>query len=155
MPGSPVGPFVGSSWRQQTMLHVETFNMSDRVALNWRSTFDERTCDRNTCEPFLNRAQAHLAPKPPVFESRRMRVRSCKRASLTITHNDQTTYHTIHFKHNNTNTWAKTVPGINSNRISPAARTTGRTAPSCLILRGWYTSQPTRQSCISGKRGIE
>ena len=152
MPGSPVGPFVVSSWRQQTMLHVETFNMSDRVAVNGRSTCDERTCDRNTREPFLNRAQTHLVP---VFESRRMRERSRKRASLTITHNDQTTYQTIHFKHNNTNTWAKTVPRINSNGISPTARTTGRTAPSCQILRGWYTSQPTRQSCISGKRGIE
>ena len=155
MPGSPVGPFLGSSWRQQTMLHVETFNISDRVALNGRCTCDERTCDRNTREPFLNRAQARLAPKPPIFESRRMRERSRKRASLTITHNDQTTYQTIHFKHNNTNTWAKTVPGINSNGISPTARTAGRTAPSCQILRGWYTSQPTRQSCISGKRGIE
>ena len=48
--------------------------MSDRVALNGRSTCDERTCDRNTRDPFLNRAQACLAPKPPVFESRsRMR----------------------------------------------------------------------------------
>ena len=155
MPGSPVGPFVGSSWRQQTMLHLETFNMSDRVTLNGRSTCNERTYDRNTCELFLNRAQARLAPKPSVFESRRMRERSRKRASLTITHNNQTTYQTIHFKHNNTNTWAKTVLGINSNRISPTARTTGRTAPSCQILRGWYTSQPSRQSCISGKRGID
>ena len=155
MPGSPVGPFVGSSWRQQTMIHVETFNMSDRVALNVRSTCDERTRDRHMREPFLNSAQTHLAPKPPVFESQRMCERSRKRASLMITHNDQTTYQTIHFKHNNTNTWAKTVPGINSNGISPTARTTGRTAPSCQILRGWYTSQPTRQSCISGKRGIE
>ena len=50
-----------------------------------------------------------------------MRKRPHKRASLTITHNDQTTYQTIHFKHNNTNTWAKTVVGINSNRISPTA----------------------------------
>ena len=65
--------------------------MSDRVALNGRSTCDERTCDRNTREAFLNRAQARLAPKPPVFESRRMRERSRKRASLTITHIDQTT----------------------------------------------------------------
>ena len=88
--------------------------MSDRVALNGRSTCDERTCDRNTREPFLNRVQARLAPKPLVFESRRMRERSRKCASLTITHNDQTTYQTIHFKHNNTNTWAKAVPGINS-----------------------------------------
>ena len=96
-----------------------------------------------------------LAPKLPVFESRRMRERSRKLTSLTITHNDQTTYQTIHFKHNNTNTWAKTVPGINSNRISPTARTTGRTAPSCQILHGWYTSQPTGQSCISGTRGIK
>ena len=116
MPGSPVGPFVGSSWRQQTMLHVETLNMSERVALNGQSTCDERTCDRITREPFLNRVQARLAPKPPIFELRRMRERSCKHASLTITHNDQTTYQTIHFKHNNTNTWAKTVPGINSKR---------------------------------------
>ena len=155
MPGSPVGPFVGSSWRRQTMLHMETFNMSDRVALNRRSTRDECMCDQNMREPFLNCAQAHLAPKLPIFESRRMHERSHKCASLTITHNDQSTYQTIHFKHNNTNTWAKTVPGINSNRISPTARTTGRIAPSCQILHGWYTSQPTRQSCISGKRGID
>ena len=155
MLGSPVGLFVGSSWRRQTTLHVDTFNMSDRVALNGRSTRDERTCDRNTREPFLNCAQARLAPKLPVFESRRVREHSCKHTSLTIMHNDQTTYQTLHFKHNNTNTWAKTVLEINSNRISPAARTTGRTALSCQILHGWYTSQPTRQSCISGRRGIE
>ena len=155
MPGLPVGPFVGSSWRRQTMLHVETINMSDRVALNGRSMCDERTCDQNTREPFLNRTQARLVPKPSVFESRRMHERSHKRTSLMITHIDQTTYQTIHFKHNNTNTWVKTVPGINSNRISPTARTTGWTAPSCQILHGWYTSQPTRQSCISGKRGID
>ena len=123
--------------------------MSDRVALNGRSMHDEHTCDRNTREPLLNRAQARLAPKLPVFESRCMHERSCRRASLTITHNNQTTYQTIHFKHNNTNTWAKTVPEINSNRISPTARTTVRTAPSCQILHGWYTSQPTRQSCTS------
>ena len=155
MLGSPVGTFVGSSWRRQTTLLVETFNMSDRVALNGRSTRDERTCDRNTRDPILNCAQARLEPNPPVFESRRVRGRSRKRASLTITHNDQTTYQTIHFKHNNTNRWAKTVLGINSNRISPTARTPGRTAPSCQILHGWYTSQPIRQSCISGKRGID
>ena len=65
--------------------------MSDLVALNGQSTCDERTCDRNTRDPILNRAQARLAPKPPVFESRRMRERSRKRASLTITHNYQTT----------------------------------------------------------------
>ena len=146
MPGSPVGPFERSSWRRQTMLHVETFNMSDLVALNGRSTCDECTCDRNTREPFLNRTQARLAPKPPVFESRRMRERSCKRASLTITHNNQSTYQTIHFKHNNNITWTRTVLGVNSNRFSLTARTTGRTAPSCQILHGWYTSQPTRQS---------
>ena len=155
MPGLPVGPFVVSSWRRQTMLHVETFNMSDRDALNGRNTCDERTCDRNMCEPFMNRAQACLAPKLPVFESWHMHERSCKRSSLTITHNHQTIYQTTHFKHNNTNTWAKTVLGINSNRISPTARTTGRTAHSCQILHDWYTSQPTRQSCISGKRGID
>ena len=137
------------------MLRVETLNMSDRFALNGRSTCDECTCDRNTRQSFLNRAQACLAPKPPIFESRGMREHFRKRASPTITHNNQTTYQTIHFKHNNTNTWAKTVPGINPNRISPTARTTGRTAPSCQILHGWYTSQHTRQSCITGKRGID
>ena len=91
--------------------------MSDRVALNGRSTCDERTCDRNMHEPFLNRAQARLAPKPPVFESRHMRERSCEHASLTITHNDQTTYQTIHFKHNNNITWTRTVLGSNSNQM--------------------------------------
>ena len=65
--------------------------MSDRVVLNRQSTCDERMCDRNTREPFLNCAQARLAPKPPLFELRRMRQRSCKRASLTIKRNDQTT----------------------------------------------------------------
>ena len=88
--------------------------MSDRVALNGRSTCDERMCDRNTCGPFLNRT---LAPKPPVFESRRMREHSRKRASLTITHNDQTTYQAIHFKHNNNITWTRTVLGNNSNQM--------------------------------------
>ena len=68
-------------------------------------------------EPFLNRTQAHLAPKPPVFESRRMRERSRKRASLTITHNNQTTYQTIYFKHNNNITWTRTVLGNNSNQM--------------------------------------
>ena len=91
--------------------------MSDRVALNGRSTSDERTGDRNTREPFLNRAQACLACKPPVFELRRMRERSRKPASLTITHNDQTTYQTIHFKHNNIITWTRTVLGNNSNQM--------------------------------------
>ena len=88
--------------------------MSDRVAFNGRITCDERTSDRNTHEPFLNRTQARLAPKPPVFESRCMHERSRQCAGLMIMHNDQTTYQTIHFKHNNTNTWAKTVPGIYS-----------------------------------------
>ena len=120
--------------------------MSDRVALNGRSTRDERTCDRNTHEPFLSRAQARLVPKLPVFESRRMHERSCKRASLTITHNDKTTYQAIHFKHNNTNTWEKTVPGINSNRISPTTRTTGRTDPSCQILHGLH--KPAYQAVL-------
>ena len=145
----------GASEKRRLTQYVTNTVLDDNFKLNGRSTRDERTCDRNTREPILNRAQAHLAPKLPVFESRRVRGHSRKRASLTTTHNDQTTYQTIHFKHNNTNTWAKTVLGINSNRISPTARTTGRTAPSCQILHGWYTSQPTRQSCISGKRGID
>ena len=96
---------------------------------------------------FLNRAQARLAPKPPVFELQRMCERSRTRASLTITHNDQTTYQTIHFKHNNTNTWAKAVPGINSNGISPTAMTKGRTAPSCQILP-WLVHKPAYQAVL-------
>ena len=32
--GSPVGPFVGLSWRQQITLHVELFCTSDRVTLD-------------------------------------------------------------------------------------------------------------------------
>ena len=83
MIGSPVGPFVGSSWRRQTTLHVEMFNMSDRVALNGRSTCGEHTRNQNMCELFLNCVQACLAPKPPVFELQRMCERSCKCASLT------------------------------------------------------------------------
>ena len=89
------------------MVRVETFNMSDLVALNVKSTCDERTWARNTHEPFLNHVQARLALKPPVFESRRMHERSCKHTSLTITHKDQTSYQSIHFKLNNTNTWSK------------------------------------------------
>ena len=68
-------------------------------------------------EPFLNRAQARLAPKLPVFESRRMRERSRKRASLTITRHDQTTYQTIHFKHNNNTTWTRIVLGNKSDQM--------------------------------------
>ena len=52
--------------------------MSDPVVLNGRSMCDERTCDRNTCEQFLNRVQARLAPKPSVFESQHMYERSRK-----------------------------------------------------------------------------
>ena len=78
---------------------------------------DECTRNQNTCEPFLNHTQAHLAPKPPVLESQRMCGRSHKHASLTIMHNDQTTSQTIHFKHNNNITWTKTVLGNNSNQM--------------------------------------
>ena len=91
--------------------------MSDRVTLNGQSTCDEHTCDRNMHEPFLNHAQACLVPKLPIFESRCIRERSRKHASLTVMHNDQTTYQTIHFKHNNNITWTKTVLGNNSNQM--------------------------------------
>ena len=91
--------------------------MSDPVALDGRNMCNKHTCDQNVHEPFLNCAQAHLAPKPPVFESRCAHERSHKRTSLAITHNDQTTYQTIHFKHNNSITWAKTVLGNNSNQM--------------------------------------
>ena len=91
--------------------------MSDRVALYGQSMCDEHMCSRNVREPFWNRMQARLAPKPPVFESRRMRERSRKCASLTITHNDQATYQTIHFKHNNNITLTRTVLGDTSNQM--------------------------------------
>ena len=91
--------------------------MSDLVALNERSTCDEHTSGRHMHEPFLNRAQARLAPTLPVFESRRMRERSRKRASLTITRNNQTTYQTIHFKHSNNITWTRKVLGNKSNQM--------------------------------------
>ena len=74
-------------------------------------------CDRNDRKPHLNHVQAHLVPKPPVFESRHACERSCKRISLVIMHNNQTTYQTIHFKHNNNITWAKTVLENNSNQM--------------------------------------
>ena len=79
--------------------------------------YDECMHDQKMREPFLNDAQAHLAPKLPIFESRRMCERSRKRASLTITHNNQTTYQTMHFKHNNNITWTRTVLGNNSNQM--------------------------------------
>ena len=63
--------------------------MSDRVAHNRQSTCNKHTHDQNMHEPFLNCVQACLAPKPPILESRHMRERSHKHASLTITHNDQ------------------------------------------------------------------
>ena len=94
------------------MLHLEMSNLSDRVAHDGRSTCDECMCYRNAHEPFLNHMQACLAPKPHVFELQRMCKRSCKCASLAITHNNQTTNQTIHFKHNNSITWAEAVLGI-------------------------------------------
>ena len=111
--------------------------MSDRVVLNGRSTCDERTCDRNTRELFLNRAQARLAPKPPVFESRHMRERSRKRASLTITHNDQTT---IKLYISNTTT---ILHGQEQSWETIQIRCDQLTGPhgSCQILRCWYTSE--------------
>ena len=74
-------------------------------------------CDQNVRKPFSNHMQAHLEPKLPIFELRRMGKRSHKHASLTIIHNDQTAYQTIHLKHNNSITWAKTVLGNNSNQM--------------------------------------
>ena len=101
---------------------------------------NEHMCNQNTCEPFLNRVQAHLVPKPPVFESRRMCECSHKRASLMITHNDQTTYQTVNFKHNNNITWAKTKQSWETIQI----RCDQLTGPhgSCQILCCWYKGQP-------------
>ena len=109
MLGSPVGPFIGSSWRRQTTLHVKMFNMSDQVALNGQSTCNKHTCDQNMRKMFLNCAQAHLVPKLPILESQCVCKRSRKRTRLRIMRNDQTAYQSIHFKHNNNITWTKTV----------------------------------------------
>ena len=60
-----------------------------------------------------------------------------------IMHSDQTTYQTIHFKHNNTNTWAKTVLGINSNRISPTVGPqAGLLLPVKFYMAGTQASLP-------------
>ena len=99
---------------------------------------------------FLNRVQACLAPKPPIFELRHMHEHYCKRASLAITHNNQTTYQTIHFKHNNSITWAKTVLGNNSNQMSPTDRTTWLLSNSTLLVHKPATLRP----CIPEMRGI-
>ena len=137
MLGSPVGPFVGSSWRRQTTLHVEMFNMSDQVALNGRSTSDKHMCDQNTCKPFLNCAQAPLVPKPPVFESRCVRERSRKCASLTITHYDQNTYQLY------TSNTTTILHGQKQSWETIQIRCDQLTEPhgSCQILRCWYKSQ--------------
>ena len=136
MPRSPVGQFVGSSWRRQTMLHVEMFNMSERVALSGRSMCDERTCDRNTREPFLNLVQARLAPKPPIFEARRMREHSHKCASLTII----TTKLSIKLYISNTTT---ILHGQEESWETIQIRCDQLTGPhrSCQILRCSYTSE--------------
>ena len=42
--------------------------MSDRVALDGRSTCDKCLCGQNACKPFLKHIQAHLAPQAPDFE---------------------------------------------------------------------------------------
>ena len=145
MPGSPVGPFVGSSWLRQTMLHMETFNMSDRVALNGRSTCDECTCDRNTRELFLNRAQAHLAPylnrdtcvnvpvSAPASQSRittKLPIKLYISNTTTIFHGQEQSWETIQIR---------------------CDQLTGPHG-SCQILRCWYTSE-TPCSPVSQKSG--
>ena len=70
--------------------------MSDQDALDRQSTSNECMCDQNTHE------------------------HSCKHASLAITHNDQSTYQTIHLKHNNSIKFAKTVLG---NQFKPDVTT--------------------------------
>ena len=89
-------------------------------------------------EPFMNWAQARLAPKPHIFELQCMREHSRKCASLRITHNNQTTYQTIHFKHNNNITWTRTVLEMILVRCDQLTGPHG----SCQILHCWYTSEP-------------
>ena len=103
--------------------------MSDRVALNGRNTSNERMHDRNMHELFLNCAQAHLAPKPPVFELRPA-SRSCIMTKLpiklyisnttTILHGQEQSWETIQIR---------------------CDQLTGPHG-SCQILRCWYTSEP-------------
>ena len=132
------------------MLHVEMSNMSDQVTLDRQSMCDEHTCNRNACKLCLNHTQARLGPKLPVFELRHTCECSRKCISLMFMHNDQTTYQTIHFKHNNNITWAKTVLENNSNQMGPTDRTTWVLSNSTLLVH----KPATLQSCIPEKRGI-
>ena len=66
--------------------------MSDRVALDGRSTHDECTCNQNMCEPFLKHMQALSA----CF----LNHDTCnERANQRTKHGDRATYQTEHFKH--------------------------------------------------------
>ena len=113
--------------------------MSDRVALNGRSTCDECMRDRNTREPFLNRAQACLAPKPPVFELRCMCEHSCKHTSLTRSR--ITTKLPIKLYISNTTT---ILHGQEQSWETIQIKCDQLTGPhgSCQILHCWYTSEP-------------
>ena len=114
------------------------FYMSDRVALNGRSTCNKHMCDRNTCKPFLNCMQAHLAPKPPVFELQRMRERSCK---CTSSQSRIMTKVPIKLYISNTTT---VLHGQKQSWEIIQTRCDQLTGPhgSCQILHCSYTSQP-------------
>ena len=136
--GSPVGPFVGSSQRRQITLHVETSNMSDRDAR-----------EKNVCaiemhmNHFCTMCKPVWCPNHPYLNRD-----AC--ASLMVMHNDQTTYQTIHFKHNNSITWAKTVLGNNSNQMQPTDRTIWLLSNSTLLV----LKPATLKSCNPEKRNI-
>ena len=148
MPGSHVGPFVGLSWRRQKLLHVEMFNMGDLVALNERSTCDERTCDRNTHEPFLNRAQAVWRLNRP-YLNRDLCVNVP--ASALASRSRVTTKLPINLYISNTTT---ILHGQEQSWETIQIRCDQLTGPhgSCQILRCWYTSE-TPCSPVSQKSG--
>ena len=112
--------------------------MSDQVAINRQSTCDKHTCDRNMHKTFLSCAEARWAPKLPIFESQCVCKRAREHARLTIMYNNQATYQTIHFKHNNNITWTKQSWDTIHIRCDQLTGPHG----FCQILRCWYKSQP-------------
>ena len=116
-----------------------------------RSMRDQHMHSQNARKPFLVCTRAYLPPRAPFLNC----GKRDERANQRTEHVERPTYQIKHFYTHTGNITYDDHVLDSLNKIPPTARTTGRTAPSCQILHGWYTSQPTRQSCISGKRGID
>ena len=129
--------------------------MSNQIPLDGQSTCDEHMCNRNGRKPFLKCAQAHLMPRVPIFKLWHMQAfqqahKLKKNLAWQLNYISNQAFPT----HINNITYGKQVLD-NLNRITPTVRTTSRIAPSCQILHGWYTSLPTMQPSISGRREID